>query len=346
MFFTPAIAAMILAYTSGVSAHLIMSNPVMFSGTTQAPMDMDTGADFPCGAHEGVATMNNWTAGETQQIKIVGGATHSGGSCQFSFTTDAVPTVNSKWKVIHSIIGGCPNDIPGNMSGNAEDQSIPAIPVTIPKDVPNGQLTFAWTWFNKTGNREMYMKCAPVTMSGGADNADALNALPDIFVANVPHSKCETLSDVNVVFPNPGASVVKGSTTDLGAPGFKGPECQAAGASTPTTTPTDGTTTPAPANPAPVASAPAAPAPVASAPVASAPVAPAPVSNGSTCTTDGALVCISATQFGICSGGTAVPQAVAAGTTCVNGAIQRRAVHHPRRHAGSLVRRHASAFRA
>ena len=92
----------------------------------------------------------------------------------------------------------------------------------------------------------------------------------------------------------------------------------------------------------------AASAPVAS---ASAPAAtgtgvssPAPTGNSSSganvsCTTEGAVVCIGSDKFGICYQGSAVPMALAAGTTCSNGAISKRSARFPRAH---LHRRHGS----
>jgi len=88
-----------------------------------------------------------------------------GGSCQWSITTDKEPTKESRWKVLHSHMGSCPSDAPGNLKGGQgnEDGSKPIghglleFDVPLPKGMPDGQYTFAWTWFNKIGNREMYM---------------------------------------------------------------------------------------------------------------------------------------------------------------------------------------------
>merc|ERR1712137_1463328 len=50
-----------------------------------------------------------------------------------------------------------------------------------------------------------------------------------------------------------------------------------------------------------------------------------PSAGGSgTCTENGAVVCNGADQFGLCNNGEVVWQAVAAGTTCVNGSITKR----------------------
>ena len=82
-----------------------------------------------------------------------------GGSCQVSLTTDNPATKNSKWQVIHSIEGGCPAR---NQAGNAGESPDPIDPDTykysIPTGINPGKYTLAWTWFNKVGNREMYMK--------------------------------------------------------------------------------------------------------------------------------------------------------------------------------------------
>lgn len=354
-----AIAAAILAFTSSVSAHMVLSNPVPFTGGDQSPLG-ETGADFPCGKDQAngytVGTMNTWEAGSTQEISFLGTAVHSGGSCQFAFSTDPKPGKNSQWKVIHSVVGGCPMNMPDGVSANANDfLGIPAsaswpvpdkVKVTVPKDTPNGQLTFAWIWFNKTGNREMYMKCAPVTVKGGAADATAFNARPDIFKANIGNG-CHATAGQNVNFPNPGASVeIKGTVSGDGFTGSCGGKGGAPTGGSPAPPP------PAPPAPAPGNGSPAPPppppAPPAPAPPAPAPPAPAPAPGGGAgkCTADGALVCFSPTQFGICFGGSAIAQSVAAGTTCSNGAIVRRSVKPVRRHGGSLVRRHASHFKA
>lgn len=103
---------------------------------------------------------------------------------------------------------------------------------------------------------------------------------------------------------------------------------------------------PAPSAPAPSASAPSAPvgtAPVGTAPIATgSPAAPtgapstgAPSAGGNACSQNGAIVCNGPTQFGLCNNGSVVWQAVAAGTTCSNGAIQKRQYH------GRIVRTRA-----
>lgn len=55
-------------------------------------------------------------------------------------------------------------------------------------------------------------------------------------------------------------------------------------------------------------------------------------SGNISCVTDGAVVCIGSTQWGLCNAGCAVPMALAAGTSCSDGAIsKKRAVRVSRR---------------
>ena len=114
-----------------------------------------------------------------------------GGSCQISLSYDN----GANFRVIHSIIGGCP--------------LTPSYSFTVPKDAPNGnKVLLAWTWFNEVGNREMYMNCAVVDIVGGSYSG-TLNT-PDIFRANTFGGPCITPEGVDFVFPNPGDSVEYG----------------------------------------------------------------------------------------------------------------------------------------
>ena len=38
-------------------------------------------------------------------------------------------------------------------------------PFTVPSDLPNGDIIFAWTWFNR--EQQFFMNCAAVTITGG-----------------------------------------------------------------------------------------------------------------------------------------------------------------------------------
>jgi hypothetical protein len=253
------------AFAASASAHMIMTNPVPFGKATlnNSPL---APADFPCKQRNGVYavdTMNQWDAGTTQVVSFAGTAVHGGGSCQFSITTDTEPTEASKWKVIHSVVGGCPSDADGNLSPG---QAPGTFPVEMPSDIPDGRYTFAWTWINKVGQREFYMNCAPIQVGSGsgkasaASNAQALSALPDMFVANLPNTECATTEGQDFQYPNPGQSVVQGSKARPGST-LTGAACPAAGSpstpsnpSTPSTPSTPSQGTPSNGGYSPVAS--------------------------------------------------------------------------------------------
>ncbi|KAF2501243.1 hypothetical protein BU16DRAFT_435921, partial [Lophium mytilinum] len=359
-----AVAALLFA--SSANAHMIMASPVPFSvdKLDNAPI---TAAQYPCKINLGftVSTMNNMKVGEEQTLSFKGSAVHGGGSCQLSVTTDKSPTANSKFKVIMSMEGGCPG-IDGPKT----------FPFKIPDSIPNGQVTLAWTWFSRlSGGPELYMNCAPVTVTGGASDTKAFDALPDMFVANIATAQCTTPANFNTKFPNPGQNVLTDDSAAAANPptgagcgkavsgGGGGAASSAAGgvssaaatsmpatsaAEAPSNTggvfapgassaaPAEGTSTlttlvtltASPSVPAAATSAPAAgteaPAAGTSAAAAPVPTTPSGGGEGADCTTNGAVVCNGATQFGLCNNGHVVWQAVAAGTTCNNGQITKR----------------------
>lgn len=159
-------------------------------------------------------------------------AVHGGGSCQLSLTyeTDPVAIQNpDNWRVIYSIEEGCPTNSPMNLDGSYTGTTgtysgsylcndtrtngfdcVNQFNFSIPEGVVNGQATLAWTWFNAVGNREMYMNCVAVDITGGEDDASAMDAFPTMFVANLnaaylgDAATCATLPNQNVEFPDPG----------------------------------------------------------------------------------------------------------------------------------------------
>jgi hypothetical protein len=250
MFFTT--PSVILGLAALGSSHMIMNTPIPYgkSSLTNSPLD-GAGADFPCkqrsGVYDAQGASNPMALGSTQPLKFTGSATHGGGSCQISITYDKEPTKSSVFKVIHSIEGGCPiQGVAGNNGDNANAVDPSTYSFKIPSTLPTGDATLAWTWFNKIGNREMYMNCAPITITAGSAKRDeedlearnvtqlmerdqaAFNALPNMFVANLGNG-CGTVDSKDTIFPNAGDSVetLAGSTTtDLKAP--TGSACGAA----------------------------------------------------------------------------------------------------------------------
>ncbi|KAJ6164703.1 hypothetical protein N7470_003375 [Penicillium chermesinum] len=155
----------ILAYSllaGTASAHMQMSKPYPIRSPLNKDSDAEkdysytnplssSGSDYPCKgyAKDKFVSVATYPQGSEQEMTLEGSATHDGGSCQLSLSYDQGET----FKVIESMLGDCP--IPKDYK------------FTIPSDAPDGDALLAWTWFNKVGNREMYMNCAMVTIGGG-----------------------------------------------------------------------------------------------------------------------------------------------------------------------------------
>ncbi|KAK3196069.1 hypothetical protein K4F52_000937 [Lecanicillium sp. MT-2017a] len=212
-------------------AHIKITNPVPYgkNSLNNSPLDA-SGSDFPCkqrpGVYDADGASNVYAQGSTQQLAFLGTAVHGGGSCQVSITTDLKPTKDSVWKVIKSIEGGCPaKGQTGNMGNNAGAEVPYKYDFDIPKELAAGNYTLAWTWFNKVGNREMYMNCAPMTVTGSDGSDSFMSGLPDMFVANVGNG-CGTKEGTDVQFPNPGVAVAK---FNVGTTAFDMPTAAACG---------------------------------------------------------------------------------------------------------------------
>ncbi|KAJ5517888.1 hypothetical protein N7453_000310 [Penicillium expansum] len=205
-FITKVIAALMGA--SMVNAHMIMNTPTPYSkdSLNNSPLAAD-GSDFPCklrdNAFEAPSTETILAIGESHPLAFTGSATHGGGSCQISLTTDLKPSKSSEWKVIKSFEGGCPANVDGNMSGGPDVADPYTFNFTIPDGISAGKYTLAWTWFNRIGDREMYMNCAPITVSALPEELERRAAsFPPMFVANV--NGCTTPDNVDIRFPQPG----------------------------------------------------------------------------------------------------------------------------------------------
>ncbi|KAB5578813.1 hypothetical protein GE09DRAFT_1199899 [Coniochaeta sp. 2T2.1] len=207
--------------------HGVMNKPRPYNYATQPRLQVDPlpGLDFPCQGKFKAEEVTPVMAGENIFVNFTIGTDHHGGSCQFSVTYDDPASADkSKWKVIYSIIGGCPassskaynenlpfpyNNGYGRVAikncADASDNQIDCIRqfyIPFPKEMPNGNATFAWTWFNNMGKPEMYMNCAPIFITNGAEDATFYNQLPQIFVANI-QGECQTNQGI-LYFPEPG----------------------------------------------------------------------------------------------------------------------------------------------
>ncbi|KAJ5176876.1 uncharacterized protein N7482_002753 [Penicillium canariense] len=215
---------------AAVNAHMIMVQPVPYGKDTinNSPLEAK-GGDFPCKLRDGtydISTENMMEVGAVQQLRFEGSATHGGGSCQISLTEDRAPSKSTTWKVIKSIEGGCPANVAGNMGDNASAEDPYHFNFTIPDGITAGKYTLAWTWFNRIGNREMYMNCAPVTVTQGSSKrsvaAPAIDkrssSFPPMFVANI--NGCTTTEGIDIRFPQPGDVVeYDGTPTNLAPAG-------------------------------------------------------------------------------------------------------------------------------
>ncbi|KAF2668919.1 hypothetical protein BT63DRAFT_424648 [Microthyrium microscopicum] len=376
-FFLGAIA--LLATLDGVDAHMIMANPVPYLPHTVSTSPI-SGAQFPCqqgvAGNYGTGPFAPVAAGQNTNMSFTGSAVHGGGSCQVSLfklgADNKVSDDPNDWKVIKTIIGGCPATAAGNVNTVGADadqrpngaqctsasqtECVKQYQVKIDSKLPSGNFVYAWTWFNKIGNREMYMNCAPISITGGANDETFYNGLPGIFVANLGGNTCTTTEGV-LDIPNPGAEVEHSTAAgDAPSPAALGtckagsaqapapagaaasvssaPASSASSAAAPTSTSTQTLTTTAAASSAassstlsvvPVASSVAGPPPAT--PNVVAPAAPAAVPAGKTsCPVNGAVVCVGATGFGICDHGSYVTQALAPGTVCNAGVITKRGI--------------------
>lgn len=367
---------------------MTLGYPVPFDSQsiTTDPLKPD-GSDYPCQKQTyDISTMNKFAVNEAIDLKFNGNAAHGGGTCQIAVTLDKKPSKSSVFKIIKVYEGGCPT------TGDGNGPSTGQFDFKIPTGFPSGQASLAWVWYNKIGNREIYMNCAPITITGGSGSKDVFNSLPNLYVVNLPPSECSTEQTSDLIIPHPGKDVERDPSATFKDP--TGPSCvafaaaQTAGLSGYQTESSDnnGTqltssavadvqATPIPAGYGSTASSmitvftasPAYSIPATTTESADTPasyptltassgagiygpgtaagvaagtgtgVAPvASLSSDSICSTDGAVVCNGLSQFGLCDHGKVVWQAVAAGTTCSNGSIQRRSSlrhAHIRRHA-------------
>lgn len=359
MYFTKSSAiAAVCGLATIAEAHILMASPVRATtpAATNGPLEAD-GSNYPCQLTSGQTLAGESTSmalGSDQPLNFIGESVHGGGSCQVSITYDENPTKDSVWKTVTSIEGGCPAQ---NAEGNLGADTSATAPVpfdynfTIPDNIPSGKAVVAWTWFNKVGNREMYMNCALVELTGTSGDKSNYEALPDMFQANIGNG-CTTLADKDVTFPDAGSNVQKlnGATDAFAAPtgscnaGSSGGSSQTTGGSG------SGASATGAAGSSPTATAPAAGGIFATvgtgAATTSAPAAAAPTGSGSSgsgssssgssgssgsgsssssgstsagsaCTTEGDYQCVSSSSYQVCASGTwSAVMSVAAGTSC------------------------------
>ncbi|KAK3079481.1 hypothetical protein LTS18_004759 [Coniosporium uncinatum] len=177
-----------------------------------SPLNPD-GSNYPCKGYQNDPsrhTTATYVAGQSYNVTIAGGASHTGGSCQISISYDNGET----FKVLKSIIGGCPTD------GSSYD-------FTVPSYADQGEALLAWTWLNREGNREFYMNCAQVEITSETSSSrrerrtkreDAYTSIsdhPNVCVANLDSvNECTTPEGSDPVYPHPGNDVEYGDGMD------------------------------------------------------------------------------------------------------------------------------------
>ncbi|OTB09666.1 hypothetical protein M426DRAFT_34279, partial [Hypoxylon sp. CI-4A] len=216
-------------------AHVILENPKPFRFAAYGPSNPiePDGSDFPCKMPPGASLVADgapavMAIGEKKTVSFFGQAVHGGGSCQFSLAgpvTDgswsSYPLKDARWRVIHSIEGGCPaRHQKGNLDGPNQD----SYPFRIPEGIEPGDYIFSWTWLARIGGQpEYYQNCAPITVtpakSKRMNSSDRRGLLtrradfPELFMANMGDVSqgCTTgealQEQLAIAFPNPGASV-------------------------------------------------------------------------------------------------------------------------------------------
>ncbi|KAJ1785443.1 hypothetical protein LPJ59_006143, partial [Coemansia sp. RSA 2399] len=120
-----------------------------------------------------------WTAGESVTIKFnPNAAIHSGGDMEFSISYDGGKTFAVVYQVLrYAFLNGKP-------SGDTNTAQVLDYTFTLPKELPNSDsAVFAWTWVNASGNREFYMNCVDVKITGSSSSSYTAK---EVTIANYP----------------------------------------------------------------------------------------------------------------------------------------------------------------
>ncbi|TAQ88598.1 hypothetical protein B7494_g3066 [Chlorociboria aeruginascens] len=280
------LSLLVLGLASTLNAHIALTWPAPFRAaynpnSVQANIDysitspLSGPAQFPCKGYQtdmgtpGGASVVTWQAGGSYNFTTGSGAIHAGGSCQIGLSYDKAVS----FTVIHSYLGACP------ASFNE------AFKFDLPSDAPATTAdggVFGWLWYNKVGNREIYMDCASVTITAGsgarAAPAVAFKDRPTFFVANL-NNGCQTVEGKEVVFPNPGPDVTDAQTGD-NTGSFTGTCAAVNGIGGSSGSSGSAASSPASSSPSPAVVSPVAASPAASSPTTMATVYTSPSASG------------------------------------------------------------------
>ncbi|KAM3418386.1 hypothetical protein BST61_g4380 [Cercospora zeina] len=215
-------ALAVLAISGHVSAHMLMAQPIPYDADKLQNGPLQGLNQYPCQLQTyNYTVMNEMAVGKPQELSFKGSASHGGGTCQLAISLDPKPTKDSVFKLIQVFEGGCPTSGEGNSGSHP-------FTFTVPDGFPNGEFALAWTWYNKIGNREIYQNCAPIRVTGGADNNDVYDSLPEHYIINLPTSECSSVESTDQIIPFPGQYILKGEGAKPAS--ATGPSCEASAA--------------------------------------------------------------------------------------------------------------------
>ncbi|KAF9143017.1 hypothetical protein BG015_000574 [Linnemannia schmuckeri] len=168
------LAVYLLALTTTTTAHTGLAYPCgRYQGAVGCPAPppgqvVDVDINAPIGTNLGInqqlcktsipypfSSRTVYRAGDTIQTAYSIGSAHGGGHCQWALSYDGEKT----WVVIKTMIRTCLQVTP-------ETQANYRIPVQLSKDLPSGNVTFMWLWYNAIGQRELYSNCADIRVEG------------------------------------------------------------------------------------------------------------------------------------------------------------------------------------
>ncbi|KAJ1912245.1 hypothetical protein IWQ60_009750 [Tieghemiomyces parasiticus] len=192
LFLTLTVAALAACLTLPTTAHIFMTNPCAFfdsngdcvkavessfpdakspiSTSKCSPGDMKVVSTEPLCKQLPTKALQSYKAGDSIALEFFGSATHGGGNCEFALSYNNGRNFITIGK---PILGNCMQQMPQS--------------VQIPAGAPSGtKVIFAWFWNNMIGNRELYMNCAMISITGSAGGS-IKGFLPALF--NYPFTK-------------------------------------------------------------------------------------------------------------------------------------------------------------
>ncbi|KAJ2559424.1 hypothetical protein EV175_000339 [Coemansia sp. RSA 1933] len=174
--------AITTALAATATAHMTMINPcprfspwcVNEPTTLPAGVQLDYNIKNPIDPTSSVLCKSNtpwpspvatWTAGQSVTVQFYpDGAAHGGGHAQFSISYDNGKTFAVVYEVLRYMFFNGPS------SSNTPE--VLSYTFTLPADLPSSDsAVFAWSWVNAIGNREFYMNCADVAITGSSSSS-------------------------------------------------------------------------------------------------------------------------------------------------------------------------------